>query len=61
MTNESDLTQGFCTSDLKWCAIPYVNGKFIIINEGSQVHLCRSLRTAQTYIQNKKNDLCEFN
>lgn len=54
MTNESDLTQGFCTSDLKWCAIPYVNGKFIIINEGSQVHLCRSLRTAQTYIQNKE-------
>lgn len=48
---------GFCTSDLNWCAVPYGNNKFIIIHRGSQVRLCRTLRTALSFIQEKER-LC---
>lgn len=52
--NEPDDSHGFCTSDLKWCAVPYTNGRYIIIHEGGQVRLCRSLKTAKTFIQEKQ-------
>lgn len=50
-------SDGFCTSDFQWCAVPYGNEKFIIIHQGQQVRLCRSIKTALSFIQEKEN-LC---
>jgi len=52
MTDTSD-PNGFCTNDFEWCAIPYGKEKYIIVHRGQQVHLCRSFKTAQNFIQNK--------
>lgn len=50
-------SDGFCTSDLQWCAVPYVKDSFIIIHQSQQVHLCRTMKTALSFIQEKEN-LC---
>lgn len=52
MTESADVN-GFCTDDFEWCAVPYVKDSYIIIHKGQQVRLCRTLRTAQNFIQSK--------
>jgi hypothetical protein len=49
LTNNPDEL-GFATKDGTWAAIPFVNGKFIIIHNGEQVHTARSLETAKSFI-----------
>ncbi len=44
---------GFCTDNEEWCAVPYTKGQFIIIHQGQQVRLCRTLQTAQNFIESK--------
>ena len=41
---------GYVTKDGMWAAVPY-GKKFIIIHNGSQVHLANNYDTAKTYIQ----------
>lgn len=53
MKDLSELVNGFCSKDESWCAVPYGNSQYIIIHQGSQVRLCRSLRTAFNFIQEK--------
>lgn len=52
-TDLSNLINGFCTKDDSWCAIPYGKERYMIIHQGSQVRLCRSLQTAYNFIQEK--------
>jgi hypothetical protein len=55
--NNKSTPEGFCTKDELWCAIPYGDNQYIIIHNGEQVHLCRSLDTAKKFIRTK-NKLC---
>lgn len=52
--------QGYVTSDGMWAAIPY-GKQYIIIHNGFQVQLCKTLRTAKTFITKEmkriKNDV----
>lgn len=50
---EYDELGGFCTDKFDWCAIPYVNGQYIIIHQGSQVRLCKTSETAKNFIKSK--------
>lgn len=61
MTTIPASPDGFCTSNFEWCAVPYGNEKFIIIHQGAQVRVCRTLRTALSFIQDKENYVCEPN
>lgn len=47
----------YCTKDEAWCAIPYGEKQYIIVHNGSQVHLCRTLDTAKKYID-RNSKLC---
>jgi hypothetical protein len=47
---EPVLSPSYCTKDQMWCAIPYGNKQYIILHNGEQVHLCRSLDTAKKFI-----------
>lgn len=42
--------QGFVTKDGMWAAVPF-GKKFIIINNGQQVHTANNYRSAVTYIK----------
>jgi hypothetical protein len=53
MKDLSDLVNGFCTKDDSWCAIPYRDSQYVILHQGGQVRVCRSLRTAYNFIQEK--------
>lgn len=55
--SESTSLEYYCTKDETWCAVPYGEKQYIIIHNGSQVRLCRSLDTAKKYI-NKNSKLC---
>ena len=47
---EPALPPSYCTKDQMWCAIPYGNKQYIILHNGEQVRLCRSLDTAKKFI-----------
>lgn len=52
--SEPTLPESYCTKDEMWCAIPYGDKQYIIIHNGQQVHLCRTLDTAKKFINGKK-------
>ena len=41
----------YCTKDQMWCAIPFSGKQYIIVRNGRQVHLSRTLDTAKNYIE----------
>lgn len=43
---------GYVTKDGKWAAVPH-GKQFIILCNGEQVHLSKTLSDAKTYIQKK--------
>lgn len=58
---------GYVTKDGMWAAVPFGN-KFVIINNGQQIHTCNNYKTARSYIdkeiklskKNKKGPLDQF-
>jgi hypothetical protein len=44
--------EGYTTKDGKWAAVPY-GKQFIILCNGEQVHLSKTLTLAKEYIQKK--------
>jgi len=44
---------GILSKDRRIAAIPYGN-QFMIIKDGQQVHVCRTIKTAQNYIKKIK-------
>ena len=61
--NTAASLTSYVTKDGMWAAIPYGKSNYIIIHNGEQVHLARTLTTAKTYITKEKlkNDKCETN
>lgn len=47
---EIESYKGYVTKDGQWAAIPYTKSQYIIIHNGEQVHLARTLTTAKSYI-----------
>jgi hypothetical protein len=43
---------GYCTKDGVWAAVPWGN-KFVIINNGQQVHTAVTYKSAKEYIEKK--------
>lgn len=50
---EPTLRESYCTSDEMWCAIPFGSRQYIIVHNGEQVQLCKSLAEAKKFIKGK--------
>jgi hypothetical protein len=45
--------KGYVTNCGRFAAIPYSNGQFIIIHNGTQIRCCKNITTAKNFINSE--------
>jgi hypothetical protein len=51
--NSTSEEKGYVTNCGRFAAIPYSNGQFIIIHNGTQIRCCKNITTAKNFINSE--------